>query len=51
VQDGLYAYGQSRRGTGVQPDVPDGEPDAFDAPPLPYMLVRRPPERESEAGG
>ena len=48
---GLYGYGQAPRRPGVRaPEIPEGETDSFDLPRLPYMLVRRPPEREAEAG-
>ena len=51
VADGLYEWGESARGTGIRPVVPEGEADSFDLPALPYMRVRRPAgEREAEAG-
>jgi hypothetical protein len=53
VADGLYEWGESARGTGIRPDVPEGEPDSFDLPPLPYMPrggARPARDREAEAG-
>ncbi len=42
VADGLYRWGHAR--SAPVPAVPEGEGDAFDAPPLPYMRVERAPE-------
>ena len=53
VDRGLYAYGQSHRGTGVTPDAPDGEIDSFDLPDPRSRAWRTPrpqPDAEPEAG-
>jgi hypothetical protein len=43
TEQGLYQRGRSD--PALRPDTPEGEDDAFDAPRLPYMLIRRPKEK------
>lgn len=48
-REGLYGYDHSP--PGQRPQAPEGEPDSFDLPPLPYMRVTRPPEPHPDVSG